>query len=272
MDTLDWFNKKLVERYGMVKRARGCYLYTQKGVRLVDLWQENGRAILGWGACNSKAMQVYKNCMARGQTGSFSTDYKKRFEKAILQLVHSHPETGKAIDGLKYTKVCVSYTNYAIKDVPMWRPWLGVTNTQCFKKIDTAPAIIVTIPFSLAYSIHVIACTAEFYKTKKTELELSALVPGAFFSAAARSIHSLIHELPRRGEVDFKCFDTSLSPYFTRKGPYLLPDSKIKYKSFILHCLDCGIVINPFQNTPSLIPYGANLGDFRKLDKMPYSI
>ena len=37
---------ELHKRYGAVKRARGCFLYTSKGVRVTDLYQEAGRAIL----------------------------------------------------------------------------------------------------------------------------------------------------------------------------------------------------------------------------------
>ena len=39
---------ELFNQYGAVTRARGCFLYTKKGVRITDLYQEGGRAILGW--------------------------------------------------------------------------------------------------------------------------------------------------------------------------------------------------------------------------------
>ena len=45
--------KELYNRYGAVTRARGCFLYTKKGVRLTDLYQEGGRAILGWEGGNA---------------------------------------------------------------------------------------------------------------------------------------------------------------------------------------------------------------------------
>ncbi len=41
---------KIKNRYGTVKRARGSFLYTEKRIRLTDLFLEGGRAILGWGA------------------------------------------------------------------------------------------------------------------------------------------------------------------------------------------------------------------------------
>ena len=40
--------KELYNRFGAVRRARGCFLYTAKSHRVTDLYQEGGRAILGW--------------------------------------------------------------------------------------------------------------------------------------------------------------------------------------------------------------------------------
>ena len=45
----NWFADEITTRYGYVKRARGYFLYTEKQVRLTDMFQEAGRAILGWG-------------------------------------------------------------------------------------------------------------------------------------------------------------------------------------------------------------------------------
>ena len=68
MNKSELFNE-LFKRYGSVKRARGTFLYTKKGVRITDLYQEAGRAILGWEG--GSAFTLMKNVISRGQTGSF---------------------------------------------------------------------------------------------------------------------------------------------------------------------------------------------------------
>ena len=60
---LEVFASEISKRFGNVKRARGCFLYTEKGVRLTDLFQEGGRAILGWGG--NSAFTVLKNVLSR---------------------------------------------------------------------------------------------------------------------------------------------------------------------------------------------------------------
>ena len=44
---LERYYSEIKKRYGIITRARGSFLYTQKNVRLTDLFQEGGRAILG---------------------------------------------------------------------------------------------------------------------------------------------------------------------------------------------------------------------------------
>ena len=67
--------QEISKKYGTVKRCRGPFLYTQKGERLTDLFQEKGRSILGWGKEGSSAFTILKNVLDRGITGSFETDF-----------------------------------------------------------------------------------------------------------------------------------------------------------------------------------------------------
>jgi hypothetical protein len=265
MNNIDWFNTEFVRRYGTVKRARGCYWYTEKGVRLVDLWQEDGRAILGWGACNAKAFEVLKNAIARGQTGSFPTDYTKSFTKAVLQLVNKDLSTQISPDlsVTPYQYVSLITDISVVRDLPVWRPWFSVT----------APVILVQIPFAWTESVYVVVSEKPFVSTCANN-SMTAMLPvsGAYLAAATRAVYSLIAQLDKREECHFKRFDSSLKNYFTRTGPYLSILSDKMYKEFVLHCLDCEVVINPDATKLSIVPFGANPGDFRKLDRAPFSL
>jgi len=252
MDNIEWFNTEFVKRYGTVKRAKGCYWYTEKGVRLVDMWQEDGRAILGWGACNAKAFEVFKDKIARGQTGSFATDYTSRFTKAVLELVNSNSTNEILASDYTYVSITTDYSS--VQDLPIWRPWLSVIASE----------VLVQIPFAWAENVYVVV------SAKKIDIK-NKPVSGAYLAASTRAIYSLIAELGKRKECDFKRYDSSLNNYFSRTGPYFSPCMD-DYKAFVLHCLDCGIVINPVKSHFSIIPFGANPGDFRKLDRQPFKV
>ena len=67
---------EIQKRYGNVRRARGCYLYTEKGVRLTDCYLDGGRALLGWDG--GKARTVFKDTLERGATGAYCGGYESR--------------------------------------------------------------------------------------------------------------------------------------------------------------------------------------------------
>ena len=80
---------ELYKRYGAVTHARGPFFYTKKGVRVTDLYQEAGRAILGWEG--GSAFTMFKNVLSRGQTGSFICEDcpEQRKKKAVSELLAS---------------------------------------------------------------------------------------------------------------------------------------------------------------------------------------
>ena len=84
MNEIEFLAEEIFKRYGTIKRARGPFLYTEKRKRLTDLYQEGGRAILGWGG--SSAFTMLKNALDRGATGSYRTDFTYRLEKAVNEL------------------------------------------------------------------------------------------------------------------------------------------------------------------------------------------
>ncbi|MBE6344978.1 MAG: hypothetical protein J6B32_01130 [Spirochaetaceae bacterium] len=301
-----WYCVEIQRRYGTLQRARGCYLYTRSGHRLVDMYQEFGRAILGWG--NSKAMLQFKNIMNRGLTGSFITDYSYGLERAIKTLLPEYKEirwfssldsAEKAIALYYGTDIKIPLGEHPVLDtvtdmfaeemqdlaffewltingVPRWRPWLDeawFADSQNIpdKVFHIEPhihdAVVIVPPLALARSYYIIA----FNDSEGRQIPPSDILLPPVMAATTRAIYDLIDELHIRSEKDWNLFDKVLLKYWKRRGPYLLPKIPLlKYKDFFAHCLDCGIVISPNYRNPSIIPYGANIGDFRKLAKNPF--
>lgn len=256
--TLNELSCEIYKRYGPVTRARGCFLYTKKGKRLTDLYQENGRAILGWEG--GSAFTVLKNTLSRGQTGSFICEDVSRVEKAVSELLKSKRTIFYFSTIEHVTKVALSVS---MENTAVYMPWLSYD--MDWSKIDS---VIIEPPLPWTKSIFILAV--------KKELELPAIfsqspVPYALQTAIARGIYNLIAELPGRTEKDWFIYDPVLTKYFTRRGPYLEPKvPEDKYNDFVLHCLDRGVIINPEEGHSSIVPFGADRGVFTELKNSPF--
>ena len=264
-------NKQLYEiiysKYGVVTRARGGFLYTKKGTRLTDLFLENGRAVLGWDGKN--AFTFFKNMLNKGLTGGFICQEENcsRIEKAVSALLESDRRVlffsskGAALKAA----VQISQASTAV-----YRPWL--TAPVNWKDTD---CVIITPPLAWCDNFYILAVKSE--KIQSSDFDQDAfqttVIPFAQQAAVTRAVYNLIAELPLRTEKDWFVYDPVLTKYWTRKGPYLFPKiSENKYDDFVRHCLDCGIVINPCYNEPSIVPFGADLGVFGKLKNNPFEI
>lgn len=276
------FAEELYKRYGTVTRARNCFLYTKKGIRITDMYQENGRAILGWEGGN--AFTHLKNVLSRGQVGSFICEDVSRVAKAVSELLNSSRQIfyfNNKTDALK------AATSIAPTSTSTYKPW-DCNNLNWEESV----CVIITPPLPWTDSVYILAVKVEpkmavslatpagvAIPTPTAQLGIPGVetpkdaisIPYALETAIARSIYNLIDAIKTRQEKDWFIYDSVLTKYWERKGPYLytkLP--KEKYDSFVLHCLDLGIAINPEYNSFSIIPFGADKGVFNKLKNSPF--
>ena len=83
----------------------------------------------------------------------------------------------------------------------------------------------------------------------------------------------MIDALKTRKETDWFIYDKVITKYWQRKGPYLFPKiPQEKYDDFVLHCLDCNLLINPDYNNASIVPFGADFGVFSNLKNHPFEV
>ena len=255
----------LYEKYGTVTRARNCFLYTKKCVRLTDMYQENGRAILGWDG--KSAFTFLKNTLNKALTGGFICQDKPRIDKAVAKL------TGKECRTLFYPskKAAVEAAlKLGAKTIISYRPW----NYEQ-EDLSKADAVIIVPPLPWGEDIFILAL--DFTALRQAQgpqgVQDNLTIPFALEEALTKSIYNLIAQLPLREEKDWFIYDPVLTKYWTRKGPYLFPKvSENRYEDFVRHCLDCGIVINPSCNEPSIVPFGADKGVFSKLKNTPFEL
>lgn len=264
MTVNDLFSE-VYKMYGAVTRARNCFLYTKKGIRLTDLFQEDGRAILGWAGGN--AYTFMKNAMNRGVSGSFITESSDRVEKAVSKLFNSNRQiayfSNKA-DAIKYALL------FSKESTIVWKPW-----STFQQDISSVKSIVFVPTFPWTDSIYIVAIQKDLY-SENIELDDFAKnkmkIPFPLQAGIARSIYNLIEALSERKETDWFIYDSILTKYWTRKGPYLFPKvPKENYDKFILHCLSLGIIINPNYDSPSIVPFGTDKGVFTKLKNSPFN-
>jgi len=249
---------EIFKRYGAITRARGCFLYTKKTVRLTDLYQEGGRAILGWGG--SSAFTMLKNTLNRGITGSFFTELHPQLAKAVSMLLDNQKSTrtvyvfnsleeakAAAKDACVFTPFDPDKTDYATKDAVIIAPPLPYSSTTVLLAINSQGQLL----------------------TEKAKSVLT--IPSPMIAGICRSIYDLIKAEKEREEKDFYLYDPVLTKYWVRKGCYLFPKvPKEQYHDFMLHCLDCAVVISPNYDVPSLVPFGADRGVFTALKNKPF--
>ena len=244
--TEEQLNEEIYNRYGPVTRARGCFLYTKKGVRLTDMYQAGGRAILGWGG--GDAFTRLKNVMNRGLTGSFKTEYDYQLKKAVSELLGC--------------SVRVYFSSNVPDSCVLWEPWISFDSSI---KNNDSEVFYIKPPLPWTDSIFLV-CVKEGADFQEIPNQIK--LPASLMAGITRSIYDLISEIQTRQEKDCFKYDKYLTSFFIRKGPYLYPKMKSDiYDDFVLLCLDCGIIVNPDYNSHSIVPFGSDPGVFSKLYK-----
>ncbi|MBB5219621.1 hypothetical protein HNP77_002003 [Treponema rectale] len=261
MDRTDFLFGELKSRFGTVKRARGNFLYTASGVRLTDLYREGGRAVLGWPSQES-AVTVFKNVLSRGITGSYITDFTYALDKAVSMLFNS----SRRCIAFSFKEDACAFAEEKFSDSFVWfRPW----NTDV--SVAEKSCILFEPVFPWAENT-VLACIDSDWKGFEGAVtERSVQLSAPLCAAVTRSVYNLIKALQVYEEKNWFLYDTVLNPYFTRKGPWLY--SKIpedSYDEFVLHCLDCHIVVSPDPDVLSAVPFGVQKGVFDLLKKNPF--
>ena len=148
MNEIDFLAEEIFLRYGNVNRARGPFLYTEKGKRLTDLYQENGRAILGWGG--SSAFTMLKNAIDRGATGSFKTCFSGRLEKSVNALFFGCER--KVFIFAKKSDCLSTAVKISPQNTFVWKPWSEVAFEN-----DNADCIIFEPPLPWTSGIYILA-------------------------------------------------------------------------------------------------------------------
>ncbi len=273
----------------LIKRARGFFLYTEDGHRLIDLWQYGGYSLLGHNP--DGLLASIKAAAARGLYGPMPSVWEGRLRRSLKRLFPGFPaiyiEAGAATEtrealGLDSPAAWLDPSSSAIPkgaDKAFWRPWAP------FPELDEAyPALIRPIlPTPLASLFTIV-----LGRDKRLDALKPSLPPAPLFLAAACRACDLLRvamagggssgtdEPPpreaRRRSASAKRLDRTLrpradaasriwaaaatSPSWIRRGIYLRFRSKdaVAYVERRTRFLESGFLLPPTLDEPLIIP------------------
>ncbi|WP_370644912.1 hypothetical protein [Treponema denticola] len=263
------FYDEVRNRYGNVKRARGFYLYTEKNIRLLDMYLDGGMSILG--RRENQAPLVFKQSIDKGLNAFLPSSGDYRLKKALNSLFPEHPhfyllsEWSKAFSFLEIEDNKTDLDSCIMENT--WKPFLPSSENLKKKKV-----FFVNPPF----------CTSIKIAVSKDVLPiLSSEVSAAEKEVLAKAFFDLIRIIKLReqekGHSDEELINSArgkrkkqqlvksiksyrrvvelCSRFWNMEGPYLFSKlNEEKYETFFKAALDFHIFLSPYFTIPSILP------------------
>ena len=263
------FYGEIRSRYGNVKRARGFYLYTEKNVRLLDMYLDGGMSILG--RRENQAPLVFKQSIDKGLNAFLPSSGDYRLKKALNSLFPEHPhfyllsEWSKALSFLEIEDNKTDLDSCIMENT--WKPFLPSSENLKKKKV-----FFVNPPFCTSIKIAVSKDVLPILSSEVSAAEKEVLAK-AFFDLIriiklreqekGLSDEELINSA--RGKKKKQQLVKSIKSYrrvvelcsrfWNMEGPYLFSKlNEEKYETFFKAALDFHIFLSPYFTIPSILP------------------
>ncbi|TFG82799.1 MAG: hypothetical protein E4H20_06905 [Spirochaetales bacterium] len=256
-----------------IRRTRGNRLYAADGSRILDLWMDDGRGILGE---RDKATRTWAaNAADKGLVHPYPGLYERRFEKAVLT---TWPELGSVRVFLSEERALDSAARIlGSATVPAESPCRDAEG-----KPAHGPGTLVllrpftVLPAGVTLALLRLPCPRPFAPaclavrdSRMLDDCPGDLVPSLLLAAAARGLASIeVATTNGYGEDHWKRFDRFTAPFFDRNGPYLFARiERSRYEEFYRAALSGGALVSPDYDKPSIVPPDFDDGELKKLAK-----
>lgn len=261
---IDWHTEMRI-RYGNVKRARGFYLYTEKNIRLLDMYADGGAAFFGRRIGNIHL--AVKQYLDKGLTGNIPTTAERQLRKAAAKLFPDHSVL--RLYGSEHTAYECCVQGLAEPQTPLaqvvWRPALP---NQADRDI-----MLVRPPFFTGCTLVVARPAYErvlppsdpvmpplLYALAKTLFFVIRMLPEerAFWDIDAVSTVPVLTAKKKKllsAGKEKQTLQVLLAKYWTVRGRYLFARlDERAYLDFFAAALDAHILISPVFDEPSILP------------------
>ena len=234
-----------------IRRARGYRLYTEDGRRLVDLYQNNGHAILGHRA--GRLTTAIKNTISRGVIADLPSVWTRRLEKAVKGLVPEahHVVVASSLEEALSAVNRALGTTIVVDDIadPLWEPDAPISflRPMCDSGSEGKRIVVPILPFAMGDAPVVICVMEDIPGTPPSCPPVSPVL----LSGCVRAIHDLRnHQRPGWEKDDF----AADLPGWRRQGPYLVPVfGKENHEEVFCFFLEKGFLLPPHYPGPAIL-------------------
>ena len=285
-----YIDRELLRLIPRVLRARDFHLYLEGGKaqnrRLVDLWRQGGRAVLGHKP--PRVLLELKNSGERGLFTPLPHPTERRFIKALelffpgrqFCLYADEGAMFRALEEAGFTgphnSACQGRLIYdpafhpetGKPQLSLWRPFLEEPQANESK---TAAILVPVLPWPLGPEVLAIDKNLQFSPGQSgASFPNGELIPPVLLAPAARSLYDLAAlvktgTFPRYPKIEKALGSESA---WRRRGIYLTLKAdmeKEEYKALFLRFLEGGFLLPPSQTEPAILPLAMSPGEESKL-------
>jgi hypothetical protein len=232
-----------------LRRARGWRLYTEGGKRLLDMFCDEGRAIMG--AKPTGQGKIAKALIDMGLASSYPSLWEARLRKALLEWAPEYP----------IARFYAFEKNIRDLHVPIHRPF-GEYHEE-----NGSPSMLwARLPVARTWSFGILLLRVG---SNTGFLPQEDQISPLQLAISARSLADLIVFKARYNERHWTKIDPFTANLFSRKGPWLMPRyEESAHSKVFAAALDAGILLSPEYNWPSLVPGEFDKGEVAPLAKI----
>jgi hypothetical protein len=251
-----------------VARARDFRLYTREGRRLVDLWQNNGAAVLGH--TPTGILRDLKNAAERGLYAPLPHAQERRFHRALsallpgmsFRLYRGDAALLRALDTEDLPDPALSAAMPPPPAPLLWRPFLdGVSPAD--------RSLVPVLPQPWPEALRVLALPSA---PAETALPASQLIPPTILAAATRGVYDLIAAQATRARPQYPRIEEALTEKkWLRRGIYLCLSAETDdqaYTALFQRFLEQGFLLPPVRTHPLILPGVLSPGEEAKLAEL----
>lgn len=259
----------LFETFGEVTRARGKFLYTKRGARILDLYLSGGAGILGH---RSKANLAFKNTLDRVDCALFRTRASGSLQKAVSAYL-GRPVQIAPFFSKEAAKAFCNGRGEVIQAPIETLPLYIVVFDKAGEAFDKARGEASDEAIGEgAGEVFGGAFNNNSGKTFGANITFSQTLSAPIEALAARSFYNLLalKNKEKAGLLNLGLHDELLEKWWAREGFLLTPKiGKSEYEDFAKKALvNARVFVSPIYESPSIVPWDVEAGALRALGKL----
>lgn len=229
-----------------ISRARDCHLYTVGGERILDLYLDDGSALLGHRPV--RPILALKDTVSRGLLCEYPSVHDRRIVKALTALRARFSLPGGPLR--VFRSRCRALERTAER-MPVWRPFAG-NPVPAVDDGTVPPPLELAVPFPGSWAPRAVL----FPGREESEVPESDTLSPPLAAAFCRAIYDLVgFDPPEVWISEGARVDAAVSRSWGRDGPYLhWLGGEESYDTIFRTYLRAKILINPRYPGPSILP------------------